>query len=392
MTQSAVGVAAGERRAGAPVPPPAVPLTRMDRDDPALLVQLLAEVERVARGGAFILGEEVAAFERELAAYCEAAEAVGVASGTEALALSLRALGIGRGDEVIVPANSFIASAEAVTLAGAAPVLVDVDPGTQLVTAEIVAAAIGPRTAAIVPVHLYGRTVDLGPILELAGRHGLAVVEDACQAHGARYRGRPVGAHGSCGCFSFYPAKNLGAWGDGGAIVTDDPELADRLRLLRSHGERPRYEHRVPGTTARLDALQAAVLRVKLRRLEGWNSLRRRAAARLTEALDTAPVTTPLPAGADGDHVFHQYVVRSDDRDGLRAHLERLGIASAIHYPVPIHRTDAYAVGDGSLPVSERLAERICSLPIFPAITDAEIVRVAAAVRSFAPRAVRAAA
>jgi dTDP-3-amino-3,4,6-trideoxy-alpha-D-glucose transaminase len=363
-----------------------VPLTRLDNADPALMDELLEAVERVARSAAFILGSEVEAFEAEFSAYCETSEAVGVASGTDAIALALMALGIGPGDEVIVPANSFIASAEAVSMAGATPRLVDVDPDTHLLTERTVAPAIGPRTACVIPVHLYGRTVDMQPLLELADRASLAVVEDACQAHGARYRGQRVGSLADCGAFSFYPAKNLGAWGDGGAFVTNDPELARKVRLLRAHGENPRYHHRVRGYTSRLDAIQAAVLRVKLRRLDDWNTSRRRAGAALTSALAGAPVRTPLPPADGEDHVFHQYVVESDARDMLREHLDARGVASGIHYPVPIHRSEAYAdlrVGAGSLPVAEGLAERICSLPLSPSLSKKEIEWIGESVREF---------
>jgi dTDP-3-amino-3,4,6-trideoxy-alpha-D-glucose transaminase len=365
-----------------------VPLTRLDNADPALMEELLAAVERVARQAAFILGSEVEEFEAEFAAYCETQEAIGVASGTDALALSLKALGVGPGDEVILPSNTFIATAEAVTIAGATPRLVDVDPETHLVTAAIVERAIGPRTAAVIPVHLYGRTVDMDPLLEVARRAGLAVIEDACQAHGARYRGRRVGSLGDCGCFSFYPAKNLGAWGDGGAVVTSSPELAAGVRLLRAHGENPRYHHHVAGFTSRLDAIQAAVLRVKLRRLDETNDMRRRIGAALTEALAAAPVRTPAPAVEGTDHVFHQYIVESADRDRLREHLAGRGVGSGIHYPVPIHLSGAYEeleIPAGSLPDCERLAQAICSLPVFPGMSDEEILRVTAAVGGFVP-------
>ena len=362
----------------------AVPFVRLDKDDPALLEELLAEVRSVAEQSAFVLGTHVEAFEADFAAYCEAEEAVGVASGTDALALALRALGIGAGHEVIVPANTFIATAEAVSMAGATPRFVDVDPDSGLLTAEIVERALNPRVRCVIPVHLYGATVDMDPILDVARTAGIAVIEDACQAHGARYRGRRVGALGDVGCFSFYPAKNLGAWGDGGAVVTNRPELAERVRLLRSHGERPRYRHRMIGATARLDGLQAAVLRVKLRHLDAWNAQRRRSAAELRRALHASGVLAP-PAPVDGgDHVYHLFVVRAEDRDLLRAHLTARGIASAVHYPVPVHRTEAYAhlgYGQGSLPVVEELAERICSLPIFPGMTEDQIAAVASAVR-----------
>lgn len=368
--------------------PVEVPLARMDNVDPALMDELLAAVERVARSASFVLGSEVEEFEAEFAAYCETREAIGVASGTDALALSLQALGVGPGDEVIVPANSFIATAEAVSIAGATPRLVDVDSDSHVLTAAIVERAIGPKTACVIPVHLYGRTVEMDSLLAVARRAGLAVVEDACQAHGARFDGRRVGSLGDLGCFSFYPAKNLGAWGDGGAVVTADPELASRVRLLRSHGESPRYHHHMPGFTSRLDAIHAAVLRVKLRRLDGWNEARRRAAAALTRALEGAPVRTPAPVPDGRDHVYHQYVVESTDRDGLRKHLGERAIGSGIHYPVPIHRSAAYAslgLAPGSLLAVERLAGRICSLPIFPGMTDEQIAWVATAAAEFAP-------
>jgi dTDP-4-amino-4,6-dideoxygalactose transaminase len=356
----------------------------MDNADPALLDEALAAVERVARSGAFILSEEVEAFEAEFASYCGTREAVGLSSGTDALALALRALEIGPGDEVIVPANSFIATAEAVTLVGAAPRFVDVDPETGLLTAEHVLAAIGPLTRCIIPVHLFGRMADMDPIMEVARRAGIPVVEDACQAHGAVLNGRRAGSIGVCGCFSFYPAKNLGAWGDGGGLVTNDAGIADRVRLLRSHGERPRYNHRVPGTTARLDALQAAVLRVKLPRLDDWNASRRRAADLLTGLLDGGGVRPPVPAMPGGDHVYHQYVVMTPSRDALREHLADRGVASAIHYPVPIHRSPAYVTTPArALPVAEELARVACSLPMHPRISDAELERVATAVHEF---------
>jgi dTDP-3-amino-3,4,6-trideoxy-alpha-D-glucose transaminase len=372
---------------------PEVPLTRLDNADPDLMSELLAAVDRVARGAGFILGPEVEAFEAELADYCGTSEAIGVGSGTDALALALMARGIGPGDEVIVPANSFIASAEAVSLAGATPRLVDVDPETHLLTAEIVAAAIGPATAAVMPVHLYGRTVDMQPLLELARRAGIVVFEDACQAHGALYRGRRAGSLGDAGCFSFYPAKNLGAWGDGGAVVTNDAELARRVRLLRAHGEGPRYHHRLRGTTSRLDAIQAAVLRIKLRRLDEWNARRRRAGTALSAALAGTSVRVPAQPAPHEDHVYHQFVVECDDRDGLRAHLESRGVATGIHYPVPIHRSDAYADLDvrSPLPVAEALAERICSLPMSPYLTDEEIRWIAAGVAEATPLAQEAA-
>jgi dTDP-4-amino-4,6-dideoxygalactose transaminase len=374
---------------------PSIPLTRLDFADPELLEELMGAVRGVAERGAFTLGEPVEAFEREFAAYCESELAVGVSSGTEALALALRALEIGPGDEVILPTNSFIATAEAVSAVGATPRLVDVDPNSHLLTAEIVERNLGPKVRCVIPVHLFGATVDMDPIMELAREAGVHVVEDACQAHGARYRDQRVGTFGAVGCFSFYPTKNLGGWGDGGAVVTAAPELAERVRLLRAHGERPRYRHRMIGTTARLDALQAAVLSRKLVRLDDWNDARRHLGAllrahisgALADASCEGAIEIADGAAAYGDHVYHLFVVRTDHRDALREHLGERGIASAIHYPTPIHLTEAYAglgVAPGSLPVSEQLAQRMCSLPLHPAMSDADAGRVADAVAEFA--------
>ncbi len=366
-----------------------VPLTVMDQHDPELLRELLATVEQIASQGAFTGGHAVEQFEADYAAWCGTAHAVGVSSGTEALALTLRALDIGPGDEVVVPANSFIATAEAVSLVGARPRFADVDPATQLATAETLQDALTPAVRCLIPVHLFGRTVAMEPVLELARARGLLVVEDAAQAHGARYRGRRVGTLADAGTFSFYPAKNLGAWGDGGAVVTGSAALAERVRLLRSHGESPRYHHRLIGTTARLDAIQAAVLGVKLTRLDDANAARRSAAARLREALGELDWLTPPPAAAeDGDHVYHQFVIRTPRRDVVRTHLARRGIATAIHYPTPIHRAEAYAALRGrgdEAPNCTRLADEILSLPIFPRISAEQIGRTAQALSECAP-------
>ena len=372
-----------------------VPLTRLDFAEADLLEELMGAVREVAERGAFTLGEHVEGFEREFAAYCETDHAVGVSSGTEVLVLALRALDIGPGDEVIVPSNSFIATAEAVSLVGATPRLVDVEEDSHLITAEILERSLGPKVRCVIPVHLFGATVEMDPVMALAHAAGVHVVEDACQAHGARYRGQRVGTFGAFGCFSFYPTKNLGGWGDAGAVVTGVPELAERVRLLRAHGEQPRYRHRIVGTTARLDALQAAVLRPKLARLDAWNDRRRRLGETLRtliqDGLSTAGCEGAIEIASGpaepGDHVYHLFVVRSEDRDRLREHLSRQGVASAVHYPTPIHLTEAYAdlgLAPGSLPVSERLAERMCSLPLFPAMSDAETERVAQSVIAFA--------
>jgi dTDP-3-amino-3,4,6-trideoxy-alpha-D-glucose transaminase len=367
-------------------PPREIPITRLDNADPELMDELLEVVQCVAKSGRFTLGPEVEAFESEWAAYCGAKHAVAVSSGTDALMLALRAMDIGPGDEVLIPANSFVASAEAVSLVGASPRFVDIDRHTALITAADVEAGIGARTRCVMPVHLYGRTVALEPLLKVARDRGLAVIEDACQAHGALIGKRRAGTIGDAGCFSFYPAKNLGAWGDAGAVVTSDDQLADRVRLLSVHGERIRYHHEVVGTTARMDAIQAAILRVKLRRLDEWNDARRHVGAALIKALGDAPVTPPAKSDAGSDHVFHQFVVESNHRDALRAHLARRRIATAIHYPVPIHQTPAYADREGRpLPIAEELASRILSLPIYPGMTDEEVKLVAGAVADFRP-------
>jgi dTDP-4-amino-4,6-dideoxygalactose transaminase len=363
-----------------------VPFVRLDSADPTLIADIFAAIERIAGSAAFTMGDELETFEREFAAWCETEHAIGVSSGTSALELTLRALGIGAGDEVIVPTNSFIATAEAVTAMGATPVLVDVDEDTALLTAEIVEAALTERTRCVIPVHLYGRSVEMEPLLTLCRAHDLRVVEDACQAHGSRYQGRPAGTHGDAGCFSFYPTKNLGGWGDGGAVVTADADLAERIKLMRSHGEGTRHHHEVAAGTHRLHSIQAAILSVKLKRLSEWNEQRRQAGATLSEALSDTDLILPAPAAPDGDHVYHLFVVRTPDRDALRSHLNECGVASAIHYPTPIHLQPAYAnaaPGQGDLPVSERLAAESCSLPIFPSITDEELDRIATAASSF---------
>jgi dTDP-3-amino-3,4,6-trideoxy-alpha-D-glucose transaminase len=363
-----------------------VPFIRLDSADPQLFAELMEVVERIARDSAFTLGPELERFEGALASFCGTEYATGVSSGTAALEIALRALGIGPGDEVIVPTYSFIATAEAVSTVGATPVIVDVDEETALLTAATVERALTPRTRCVIPVHLFGRPVDMDPILALCRERGIAVVEDACQAHGALYRGRPVGSLGDAGCFSFYPTKNLGGWGDGGALVTSDPALDARVRLLRSHGEGIRHHHELATGTHRLDTLQAAILEVKLRHLPAWNQRRRDAAAALRSGLAGSSVISPAPAAEDGDHVYHLFVVRSSSRDALRDHLDACGVASAIHYPTPIHLQPAYAelgLGRGDLPVAERLASENCSLPLFPAIEDSQIAEIVAAVKGF---------
>jgi dTDP-4-amino-4,6-dideoxygalactose transaminase len=363
-----------------------VPFIRLDSAYPELFAELMEAVERIARASAFTLGPELERFEGAFAEFCGTEYAAGVSSGTAALEIALRALGIGPGDEVIVPTYSFIATAEAVSTVGATPVIVDIDPETALITAATVEQALTERTRCVIPVHLFGRPVDMDPILALCRERGIAVVEDACQAHGALYKGSPVGSLGDAACFSFYPTKNLGGWGDGGALVTSDPALDAKVRLLRSHGEGTRHHHELATGTHRLDTLQAAILEVKLRHLPAWNQRRREAADALRAGLEGTSVAPPSPAAADSDHVYHLFVVRSSERDALRDHLDARGVASAIHYPTPIHLQPAYAdlgLGRGDLPVAERLASENCSLPIFPAIEDTQIAEIVAAVQSF---------
>ncbi len=322
---------------------------------------------RVLRSGWYVRGPELERFEAEFAAYCGVQGAVGVANGLEALQLMVMAHGIGRGDEVLVPAHTSIATWLAVTHAGARPVPVEPDVATMQIDANRVEAVIGPRTAAIMPVHLYGMPADTRPLAALAQRHGLRLLEDGSQAHGARLAGRRVGALGDAAAFSLYPTKNLGALGDGGIVVADDPALLDRVRTLANYGERGRYDNVVRGFNSRLDELQAALLRIKLRRLDEWNARRSALADRYLEQFDGCADLVVPRATPDAQPVWHQFVVRVDRRDAVRAALERRGVPTLIHYPTPPHRTPAYAPDyPDSLPIAERLAETVLSLPISP--------------------------
>jgi dTDP-4-amino-4,6-dideoxygalactose transaminase len=331
----------------------------------------------------FILGADVAAFEEEFARYCEAEHAVGLDSGMSALELGMRAMGIGPGDEVITPAGSFIASSSAISFTGATPIWVDIDPRTYNIDTELVEAAITKRTKAIMAVHLYGQPVDMDRVREVADRHGLPVIEDACQSHGARYKGRRTGALGTFGAFSFYPSKNLGAYGDAGALTTNDAGLAQKVRMMRNYGQRAKYDHVFLAWNRRLDTLQAAVLRVKLPHLDAWNSSRRKIASLYEELLGGTAVGLPY-ARPDVEHVFHLYVIQLDGRDRVLSELGKRGIGAGIHYPVPIHLQEAYrerGFGAGSFPVTETVAMRILSLPMYPEMTEADVRRVADSVR-----------
>jgi dTDP-3-amino-3,4,6-trideoxy-alpha-D-glucose transaminase len=363
---------------------PAIPFGDLKRQYESIRAELDEAAARAMASGWYILGPEVRAFEEEFAAFCGVGHAVGVASGTDALQLALVALGVGPGDEVITVANAGVPGAVAILQAGARPVFVDVDERSYNLDTAALAAAITPRTKAIMPVHLYGRVADLGPILALASQHGIPVVEDCAQAHGATYHGRIAGSLGSCGCFSFYPTKNLGALGDGGMVVTNDAALAERLRRLRQYGwERKYYSTEPGGGNSRLDELQAALLRVKLRHLPDWTAQRRRWAEIYDDVLAGADLILP-EAGPDGEHVYHLYVVRAQQRDKLQAALREQGIATDIHYPLPAHQQPIYTelAPPGSLPVTEQLARDVLSLPMYPELTQAEVEAVAAAVRA----------
>lgn len=364
--------------------PRPIPFVDLKAQYASIAPQILETTERVLESTAYILGEEIPAFEREFAAYCDVGYAVGVDSGTSALELALRAFDIGPGDEVITVANTFVATVFAIAYTGATPVLVDADPITYNLDPGKIEAAITPRTRAILPVHLYGQPADMDPIMDIARRHDLIVIEDACQAHGARYQGQRVGGIGHAATFSFYPAKNLGAYGDGGMVVTNDAQVADTLQLLRNYGQREKYHHLRTGYNRRLDTLQAALLRVKLPYLDGWNAARRRIADRYAEVLPESVVIPEVPGYAEP--VWHLYVIQVPERDALRAYLAERGIATGIHYPIPIPLLPAcqdlgHKAGD--FPVTEAAAEQILSLPMYAEMTDADVDVVADAIREF---------
>jgi dTDP-4-amino-4,6-dideoxygalactose transaminase len=362
-----------------------VPLLDLEGQYRPLRKQILDAITRVCDSQRFILGPEVEALERELAGEIGVADAVAVSSGTDAILATLMALGIGPGDEVITPTFSFFATAGCIVRVGATPRLVDIDPATFNVDAAAIAAAITPRTRAIMPVHLYGLLADMDPILAVANEHGVPVIEDACQAIGAEYRGRQAGALGLAGCFSFFPSKNLGAFGDAGLVTTSDQSFGHELRLLRNHGAEPKYFHKRVGGNFRLDAIQAAVLRVKLPYLPDWTSMRRRNAARYHElftaaGLDGRVVLPAEPAGYR--HIFNQYIVRVPQRDRVRAHLADHGIGTEIYYPVPFHLQECFASlghARGDFPHAEAAADSVLALPIYGELTAAQQEAVVAA-------------
>lgn len=337
--------------------------------------EILPAIDRVCQNASFILGEEVALFEQEFAAYCEAKHCVAVNSGTSALHLVLLGAGVEPGDEVITTANTFIATAEAISYCGARPVFVDIDPTTANIDPARIEEAITRRTKVILPVHLYGRPVDLEPINEIARHRNLTVIEDACQAHGARYRGRRTGSLGRAAAFSFYPGKNLGAYGEGGALTTNDDELAQFARTLRDHGQTQRYFHDFIGYNYRMDGFQGAVLRVKLRHLDEWTAKRQELARLYRELLEGAPVDLPQD-DPQSECAYHLFVAYAPERDRVREELQARGVQTAIHYPRPVHLQRPYAAlgyKPGSLPHTERACERVFSLPLFPELASAQV-------------------
>ena len=361
-----------------------IPLVDLKAQYRGLKPEIDRAVLQVLDNAQFILGPAVSAFEKDFAAFCHTSEAIGVNSGTSALHLALLAAGVGPGDEVITVPFTFVATVAAIEYAGAKPVLVDVEPDYWTMDPAKVEAAITRRTKAIVPVHLYGQPADMDPILAVAKRHGLMVIEDACQAHASEYKGRRCGSMGQLGCFSFYPGKNLGAYGEGGAVVTSDAAMAEKIRLLRAWGEETRYEHKYKGFNYRMDGVQGAVLGVKLKYLEAWTEARRSRAALYAAQLADTPAIVPSERPGSR-HVYHVYVVRLSERDAWRARLTEAGVQVGVHYPIPVHLQPAYrdlGYARGDFPVSERAASEVLSLPIFPELTAEQVDTVASLFRA----------
>jgi dTDP-4-amino-4,6-dideoxygalactose transaminase len=366
-----------------------IPLVDLKAQYQSIREEVRIEIDQVLDSGQYILGDAVYRFEQEFATYLKVKHAVGVGSGLDALRFALEAAGIGRGDEVIIPANTFIATALAISAMGARPQLVDCRDDTYEIDTQLIESAITPHTKAIMPVHLYGQSADMTAIVEIARNHSLEVIEDAAQAHGTRFLNQRCGTFGRASCFSFYPGKNLGAYGDGGMVVTDDDQLAERVRRLRNYGQSAKYVHVERGINSRLDSVQAAVLSVKLRRLDVWNELRASHSARYSHMLADCGVNVPT-TDPRSTHIFHLYVIRSPLRDELQRTLGSLGIQTGIHYPIPIHLQQPYwdlGLKEGAFPVTERCAREILSLPMFPELSAEQIDRVVEAVASFATRA-----
>ncbi|MDJ0617902.1 MAG: DegT/DnrJ/EryC1/StrS family aminotransferase [Calothrix sp. MO_192.B10] len=362
-----------------------IPLVDLKAQYLTIQSEISAAMERVISRTAFIGGEEVKQFEQEFADYCEVKACAAVGNGTDALYLTLRGLGIGPGDEVITVAHTFIATTEAISLTGARPVFVDIREDTMLICPDAIEAAITPRTKAILVVHLYGQPCEMDRLMEIAQAHGLKVIEDAAQAHGARWQGHRVGSLADAACFSFYPGKNLGAYGDGGAVVSQDEDLIRHIRMLANHGRLEKYTHEIEGVNSRLDSLQAAILRVKLPYLDQWNQSRQKLAAAYIEALGNSDVILPV-IHPNAESVWHLFVIRVSDRKRFQAYLKDQGISTGVHYPIPLHQQPAYRylqITQGSLPVTEKIAQEIVSLPMYAELTNHMVNDVVTSIHSY---------
>lgn len=348
-----------------------IPFVDLKRENEEIGQEMLQVIQRVLKSGWFILGEETEKFEEEFSKYIGAKFGIGVNSGSDALYLAVKSLGISIGDEVITVSHTMISTVDAITRNGAKPIFVDIDPETYLMDVSKVEAKISDKTRAILPVHLYGQPVDMDPLMEIAENYGLNVIEDACQAHGAKYRNAKVGSIGDIGCFSFYPTKNLGAYGDGGMLTTSNKELADKLIKIRNYGQSAKYYHDFVGVNSRLDEIQAAILRSKLRHLDEWNEKRRTTAKLYTDLLSKTEVTTPIEKEY-AKHAYHLYVIRHKHRDKLQEYLLKQGVQTLIHYPIPVHIQKAYMRSD-NLPITEKICGEILSLPIYPWLKEDEV-------------------
>ncbi|WP_124728462.1 DegT/DnrJ/EryC1/StrS family aminotransferase [Staphylospora marina] len=362
-----------------------IPLLDLKAQLDTIREDIYAAVHRVLESGHYIIGPEVKAFEEEVAAYIGVKHAIGVANGTDALQLALHAAGIGPGDEVITTPFTFFATAETVSQLGAVPVFVDVDPKTCNIDVDQIRSKINERTKAIIPVHIFGQPANMDEIMAIAKEHGLFVLEDAAQAMGSEFKGVRIGGLGHAATFSFFPTKNLGGYGDGGMVVTNDDELARKIRILRVHGSNPKYYHSMIGYNSRLDELQAAMLRIKLRHLDAWNDARREKAALYDELLKDVPVVTPHHA-ENRKHIYHLYIIQAEERDELMEHLKQHGIASGVYYPVPLHLQEVYkelGYKEGDLPVAEYLSKRTFALPLYPELPEEDIRFIVQTIRDF---------
>ena len=364
-----------------------VPFVDLRSQYQSLRSEIRTVMDDVCAGARFVMGPELTEFEGNFAAFISSKYAVGVSTGTDAIMMALKAVGVGEGDEVIAPANTFIATVLAISSAGAKPVLVDCDEDYYNIDPGKIEPAITSKTKAIVPVHLYGQPADMNPIMELAGKHKIKIIEDACQSHGAQYNGKTTGTFGEAGCFSFFPGKNLGAYGDGGGVVTDDPAIVETIQLFRNYGQKVKYHHLLKGWNFRLDNIQAAILNIKLKFLAEWSTSRYNAAQEYSKQLSVLDnkVKTPMEM-PNTTHVYHLYVIRVEERDELQKYLQEKGVATGIHYPIPFHLLPAYSDLDykkGDFPVTEQIADEILSLPMYPEITPEQIAYVVSCIKDF---------